>query len=97
MSRVSGKPYFLYILWSLSSSSFYIGISDDVENRLRQHNFGVLKSWTSRHRPWELVHREAYPDYRSARLRENELKAQKGGSGFFEKTGLDPSLFKKGS
>src|SRR5579872_6659823 len=33
----------------------------------------------------------------TARHRENELKRQKGGIGFFEKTGLNPALFGGGS
>ena len=28
MSRVSDKPYFVYVLWSLSGERFYTGISE---------------------------------------------------------------------
>ena len=45
MSRVSGKPYFVYVLWSLSGHRFYIGISEDPRVRLLQHNSGV-STWT---------------------------------------------------
>jgi len=38
MSRVEGKPYFVYILWSACASRFYIGISEDPVHRLEQHN-----------------------------------------------------------
>jgi len=37
-----------------------------------------------------LVHAEPFADYRPARSRELELKRQKGGSGFFQKTGINP-------
>ena len=40
---------------------------------------------------------EKCEDYNTARRRENELKRQKGGIGFFEKTGLDPALFGRAS
>ena len=30
MSRVSGKAYFVYVLWSASGRKFYIGIREDV-------------------------------------------------------------------
>ena len=93
MSRVSDKAYFLYVIWSPSAHRFYIGISDNPAQRLEQHNSGRLRGWTSRYRPWRLVHSEQYPNYRFARIRELELKAQKGGSGFFAKTGLDPANF----
>jgi hypothetical protein len=45
--------------------------------------------------PWTLVYQEARLDYRSARLRENELKRQKGGEGFYRLTGLDRSQFQR--
>jgi putative endonuclease len=97
MSRVSGKPYFVYILWSASGQRFYVGISEDPEQRLVQHNAGEMRGWTTRHRPWELVHRELYADYRLARQRELLLKKQKSSNGLFELTGLDRALFRRGS
>ena len=97
MSRVSGKPYFVYVLWSPSGRRFYIGISEDPENRLEQHNSTEGRGWSARHRPWTLVYTEKCSDYTTAKKRENELKKQKGGNGFFEKTGLDPALFRSDS
>src|SRR5579859_1793782 len=97
MSRVSNKAYSLYVLWSSSARRFYIGIAANATTRLEQHNSGQFGGWTVRHRPWTLVHTETYPNYAEARHRELELKAQKGGSGFFAKTGLDPSQFGRGS
>jgi len=94
MSRVSGKPYFLYILWSRSACKFYIGISEDVDSRLIQHNAG-LSTWTARYRPWELVRVESHGNYSEARKRELSLKKQRGGVGFYVLTGLDPSRFRK--
>jgi putative endonuclease len=93
MSRVSDKPYFVYVLWSTSGACFYIGISENPPTREEQHNSGTFKSWSKRYRPWTLVFDEQHPDYRSARKREIELKRQKGGKGFFAKTGLDPKRF----
>jgi len=46
MSRVSGKSYCVYVLWSSSASRFYIGISGGPQTRLKQHNAGISK-WTS--------------------------------------------------
>jgi len=97
MSRVSGKPYFLYVLWSHSGRRFYIGISQAPANRLEQHNSGRFASWTKRYRPWTLVFSETHPNYAQARHRELDLKAQKGGKGFFEKTGLDAARFRRDS
>ena len=92
MSRVSGRSFYLYVLWSGSAKRFYIGISIDPQHRLLQHNQST-RGWTARYRPWHLVHQESYLDYASARKREIELKRQKGGDGFFRLTGLDPNQF----
>jgi putative endonuclease len=94
MSRVSGKPYFVYILWSVSALRFYIGISENPDARLLQHNSGISK-WTSRYIPWEMVHVEPYANYSDARRRELLLKKQKGGVGFYTLTGLDSLRFRK--
>jgi putative endonuclease len=92
MSRVSGKPYFVYVLWSPAARRFYTGISEDPEQRLQRHNDGQ-SFWTARYRPWTLVWTERHADYRQARQRENELKRQKGGDGFFRLTGLKRADF----
>ena len=92
MSRVSNKPYCVYILWSATARKFYIGISDNPTRRLEQHNQGVSR-WTVRHRPWEVVYTEWHTSYRAARKRELQLKAQKSGQGFYALTGLDADRF----
>lgn len=46
---------FVYFLRSQSNPrKTYVGMTRDVEERLRQHNEGRCPS-TSRHRPWDLV------------------------------------------
>jgi predicted GIY-YIG superfamily endonuclease len=46
MSRVSGKPYFVYVLRSPSGHRFYTGISEDPQHRADQHNQGI-SNWTA--------------------------------------------------
>jgi putative endonuclease len=86
MSRVSGKPYFAYVLWSASGQCFYTGISENPAHRLEQHNAGKSR-WTTNYIPWRLVHVEQFMDYRGARKREIEWKKQKGGKGFYKLIG----------
>jgi putative endonuclease len=86
MSRVEGRPYFVYVLWSDAGSRFYLGISEDPERRLQQHN-SASSVWTSRYSDWRLVHVEQYLNYTRARKRELVLKKQKGGSGFYKLLG----------
>ena len=38
MSRVSGRVHYVYVLWSPRARRFYIGISEDPDQKLTQHN-----------------------------------------------------------
>jgi len=46
---------YTYILKSSKDGSFYVGISQDVENRIKAHNAGRVGS-TSHKIPWELAY-----------------------------------------
>lgn len=80
--------YSCYIIQSQKTKKFYIGITDDVIRRVRQHNEGISK-WTKNRGPWNLVWGKSFPDSGSARKFENLLKRQKGGNGFYLMTGLN--------
>ncbi len=69
---------------------FYIGISENVEVRLAQHNEGVSK-WTKNRGPWTLRWTSEAMSITDARKLENFLKRQKGGDGFYRHTGLSHS------
>jgi putative endonuclease len=84
----TNTPYFVYVLKSLSRNTFYIGVTENVPNRLSEHNQGISK-YTKNRGPWELIHTEQYPNLSLARKREVLLKRQKGGIGFFKAIGMD--------
>ncbi len=44
---------YVYILESLDSEHFYVGITDDLRARLTKHNAGEV-THTSKYRPWKL-------------------------------------------
>ncbi|MDD5544976.1 MAG: GIY-YIG nuclease family protein [Acidobacteriia bacterium] len=68
--------YFVYILRSLKDNRFYIGSTQDVEKRIRQHNAGYQPA--TRHRiPFELVHVESFQNRSEATARERYLKKLK--------------------
>jgi len=71
--------YFAYVLRN-GASRRYIGVSEDPQVRLLQHNAGVSK-WTAQHGPWSLVWTSRPLTLGDARRLENTLKRQKGGSG----------------
>jgi putative endonuclease len=73
--------YSVYILYSDSSNKYYIGYTENFENRLRRHNLGFVKS-TKNGKPWKLVHIESYPNKNDAYKRELQIKSYKKGEAF---------------
>ena len=65
--------YFVYILKSLKDLKYYIGQTENFDNRLDQHNSGLVKS-TKNRRPLVLIKKEIFDTRGEARKRENYLK-----------------------
>jgi putative endonuclease len=86
---MSDRRYWVYVLRNLSGK-FYIGLTDDLQRRLADHNTGSSK-WTKKYGPWELVWQKGPMSLTDARKLENWLKRQKGGNGFYKLTGLGSS------
>jgi len=80
------QDYQVYVIENPAGKK-YIGMSENVENRLRQHNEGQSK-WTAKHIPWTIIWTSAKLTASEARKLENKLKRQGRGSGFYTITGL---------
>jgi putative endonuclease len=65
--------HYCYIL-SCADDSFYVGVTDDPPQRVRDHNEGRGADWTAARRPVQLVWTEGHPTLSAARTRENQLK-----------------------
>ena len=90
------KPaYQVYVIQN-PAGRFYIGLTEDVELRLQQHNEGISK-WTRTRGPWNLVWTSSHMSLGEARKLENLLKKQKGGSGFYRMTGITDERRSSGS
>jgi putative endonuclease len=63
--------YRVYVLRN-PEGRFYIGVSDDVERRLHEHNTGVSQ-WTKNRGPWAVVWRSDAMLLGEARKLENWL------------------------
>lgn len=69
--------WYLYILESLPrKDKIYIGSTDNLERRLREHNRGHTAS-TRRFMPWRILYSEEYAAKDAARARERQLKSWK--------------------
>ena len=65
--------WYTYILKSKKYNQLYIGSTNDLNQRLKEHNIGNELS-TKRYRPWEILYYEAYRTEDLARIREKRLK-----------------------
>jgi putative endonuclease len=75
-STKNNLMFFIYIIQSEIDNSFYIGFSENLENRIKEHNFGRT-NYTSKKRPWELVYSEKFENKTNALKREKFLKRQR--------------------
>ena len=65
--------FYVYILKSKKDGLCYIGSTNDLKNRFKEHNNGSVFSTKAR-RPFELIYYEAYKSDHDARKREKNLK-----------------------
>ena len=68
---------YVYILESLDSEHFYVGITEDLRARLAKHNAGEVPH-TSKYGPWRLRTYIAFSDEKCARAFETYLKSGSG-------------------
>ncbi len=68
------NTYYIYILLC-SDNSYYIGVTNNIERRVLQHENGVnSKSYTYNKRPIHLIYTEEFVDIKQAIAREKQLK-----------------------
>ena len=66
--------YFVYIL-ECADKSFYVGCTNDLDRRLKQHNNSKSGAhYTKIRRPVLLKHSEVHSTLKEARTREQEIK-----------------------
>lgn len=68
--------YTVYILKN-PQGKIYIGQTSDLEKRIREHNISGV-GYTSKHRPWILIHTEEFETRSKAMNREKYFKTGKG-------------------
>ena len=69
--------YYVYAIKSLNRNYLYVGISRDVERRLKEHNRGYNRT-TKPYKPFILLYSEQFETRKQAREREKYLKSGAG-------------------
>jgi len=65
--------FIVYIIESQVDGTFYVGQTNNLKDRLKRHNKGIIKS-TSSKRPYNLCYFEEYKTRSEAMFREWEIK-----------------------
>lgn len=71
------KFYYVYVLKSLTKDFLYVGFTEDLKRRFKEHNNKEELS-TKHYTPFELIHYEAYSNIKDAKRRELYFKTTKG-------------------
>jgi predicted GIY-YIG superfamily endonuclease len=75
---MTGQFYYVYLLRSIKvPGETYVGFSDDLETRMKDHNRGASVH-TAPFRPWRLVSAHAFADREKAKAFERYLKSGSG-------------------
>ena len=64
----------VYAVKSLRRNYIYVGLTQDLDNRLNRHNKGYERT-TKPYCPFKLIHREYFATRAEARKREKYLKS----------------------
>ena len=66
--------YFVYILTNKSNRVFYVGVTDDLARRVREHYEGTNEGFTKRYQIKKLVYFERFHEVRDALEREKAVE-----------------------
>lgn len=72
--KMTMKTFYVYIV-KCRDDSYYTGITNDIERRLQEHNYGdAPDSYTAIRRPVKLVFCETFLDFQIAEQWEKKIK-----------------------
>jgi putative endonuclease len=66
--------YFVYVISSINRNYTYVGLTNNPDRRINQHNKGYNRT-TKAYKPFEVILVEDFPSRSSAREREKFLKS----------------------
>ena len=68
------KTYAVYILTNFNETTFYIGVTGNLQKRIWEHKNKVVEGFTKKYNVDKLVYYELTEDVESALNREKQLK-----------------------
>jgi putative endonuclease len=68
------KKYFIYIVSNKIRTTFYIGVTNNLERRVYEHKQGLISGFTQKYNLKDLIYFEEYKDINDAINREKQLK-----------------------
>jgi putative endonuclease len=71
---MSGRQFWVYILTSSSGNAMYIGVTNNLENRVWEHRNGTGSEFAKKYRITRLVYAKEYDNPGDAIAREKQLK-----------------------
>jgi putative endonuclease len=74
---IAEKMYYLYILLNEAKTRTYTGVSDNVDERLKEHNSGKVKS-SNPYRLYKVIHTESFATLSEAMQKEKYYKSATG-------------------
>lgn len=74
---MQNKKSYVYILTNYTHSTFYIGITNNLERRMFEHSQKMVDGFTKKYNITELMYYEIYDEIELAINREKQLKKWK--------------------
>ena len=66
--------YYVYIMTNKTNSVLYVGVTNDLSRRAREHKSGIIPGFTQRYHTDVLIYFEEYSDINGAISREKQIK-----------------------
>ncbi len=76
-ARYDGNMFFVYVLRSKTKNYLYVGLTNNINRRVHQHNAGKERT-TKPYRPFDIIHLEYFKIRQDARNSEKQLKSGSG-------------------
>lgn len=68
------NKFYVYIITNIYNSTFYIGITNDIERRIYEHKNELVEGFSKKYKLKKLVYAEEFKDIKEAIQREKQLK-----------------------